>query len=278
MGLHSILHVGYCVSLSNGSGLPDQGSHAGLHHPVFLMRTNRATLLVPSLDNYIGSYVEESGTYDQTELSILVSLIKPDSVVVEVGANVGSYSVYIAARIGERGALYCFEPFRLIYQILTANVALNGLSNVVTVNSGVGDWPSREVNADAPNLNVPGNYGASSLLDRSSRTWIPASPGTETVKIEPLDARGLLRRIDLIKIDVEGMEFEVIRGGKDTISRDMPIVYAENHGPDSRTGLSFEETMQREFGYACIRPESLRLHDIVICESVHPLRSGIADP
>ncbi len=82
-------------------------------------------------------FVRATGTFDPQERDYLVRLVSAGAAIKEVGANVGPYSVYLARALGEEGLLLCFEPFKLLYQILTANLALNGISNTRTFQVGL---------------------------------------------------------------------------------------------------------------------------------------------
>lgn len=238
----------------------------GHHHPVRLVAHSDMAFLVPFNDQIIGPLLISSGTFDNRERDILLQITRLGDVVVEVGSNLGPYTVYIADRVGESGLVFCFEPFRLLYQLLTTNVALNGLSNVVTVNSGVGDWPERFAEAQGPNLNQSDNYGASTLLEGTRRTWILSNPVPERIKVIPLDSFSFeTDRIDLLKIDAEGMEYEVLSGAANLVRKYHPILYVENNVAELVTGFRFEEWVSYMFGYSCIRPEILLEHDIVIC-------------
>merc|ERR1711865_552646 len=67
------------------------------------------------------------------------SILRPGDTVIDVGANLGSYTIPFAERVGRQGKVLAFEPFRWLYQLTTANVALNGLSNVWTYNLALGE-------------------------------------------------------------------------------------------------------------------------------------------
>ena len=95
-------------------------------------------MLVNRHDRYIGRSLQEYGAYSWSEITLMEQLIGPGSVVVEAGANIGSHTVPLAQRLGETGRLYAFEPQRLVYQTLCANLALNNLSNVYPYWSAVG--------------------------------------------------------------------------------------------------------------------------------------------
>jgi FkbM family methyltransferase len=238
------------------------------NYPVSLKFFQNKQMLVPSNDTIVGRSVSHTGTYDETEKNILLQLVKPGDTVIEVGANIGSYSVYLAERIGEEGVLIALEPFRLLHQILNANIALNGIGNVFTLNMGLCDGPARTVIADGPNLNRLDNYGASSLVDDSRKTWFLVDPVKEKVRMAPLDSLDLdINKLDFVKIDAESMEYEVLRGGKETIRKFKPVLYVENSLPDDATEQTFEDFVYKEFQYKCIRPHVLAQHNIVICSA-----------
>lgn len=237
----------------------------GTHHPMIIHDSNGTLFAIPYYDSFIGRFMLQRGTYDDDELSFLLSLISPGDTVVEVGANIGPYSVHIGRYLSPSGLLYSFEPFRLIYQILTANIAMNGISNVVTVNAGAASGSTRDVEANGPNLNVADNYGGASLLNMTERTWEIQGAIRQKVRVMPLDEFAFERRINFIKIDVEGMEYEVLRGAERIVKKDRPVVYAENSSVDKVTKQSFEDFMWNGFHYSCHRPGRLSAHFIVIC-------------
>lgn len=115
----------------------------GLHYNVSLVNHGGLKLLIPPMDTYIYRFVR--ATVDPQERGYLVRLVSAGTVIIEVGANIGPYSVYLARALGEEGLLLCFEPFKLLYQILTANLALNGMSNTRTLRWAWGTWPKKRL-------------------------------------------------------------------------------------------------------------------------------------
>lgn len=108
--------------------------------------------LLPAYDFVVGGFVKHSGVYDAQEEQVLRNLVEEDQCVIEIGANIGSYTVVLADEVGTKGMVYAFEPFRKIFHIMNANIALQGYGNVRTRQVGVGNVVEmKEVNA--PNLN-----------------------------------------------------------------------------------------------------------------------------
>jgi len=242
---------------------------AKANFPVTLLKFGDTNFVLPENDSIVGKHVSQTGTYDLIEKNYLLGLVEPGSTLLEIGANIGAYTLYLSEKLGPSGTLHAFEPFRLLNQILNGNLALNGVANVHTHKVALGNWPMRTITADGPNLNRKDNYGASSLVADSLKTWFLVDPIPERIEIYPLDSMDLeIMKIDLIKIDAERMEYEILKGARETIKRNHPILYVENNSPDPITGLSFEEFVLVEFGYKCTRPTELRIHDIIICKFI----------
>jgi len=146
--------------------------------------------------------------------------------VVEVGANIGSHTVALANLVGPTGRVLAFEPQRAIFQILCANVALNGLDQVEAHWMAVGAAPG-EVTIARLNMRVEQNFGGYSIT--------PGQQG-DTVPLRTVDSFGL-PACHLIKIDVEGMEADVIRGASETLRRCGPMVFCENETSDKSPEL-----------------------------------------
>jgi FkbM family methyltransferase len=178
-------------------------------------------------DRFVGRSLDCYGEWCESEIDLLQRFLRPGDTALDVGANIGSHTVAFAAAAGETGSVLAFEPQRLPFQLLCGNVALNCLANVRCLQKAVGDRKgSAKIAALSPR--EPHNFGAVSIGEECS-----ASEDVEIVTIDSL----ALKSCRLIKIDVEGMEPEVIRGARDTIRACQPILFVENNTIDkaSRT-------------------------------------------
>jgi FkbM family methyltransferase len=176
-------------------------------------------------DIFIGGALERYGEYVERELDLLLSHVVEGSVVVEVGANIGCDTVALARKVGSTGRVFAFEPQRIIYQMLCANLAINGIWNVLAERAALGSAPGL-LRVPPVDYSKPGNFGGVALQDQ----------GAEPVQVLTLDAYQL-ERCDLIKIDVEGMELEVLKGAAGTISRTRPAIYCENDREEKSPAL-----------------------------------------
>lgn len=180
-------------------------------------RCRHGLMVFNTRDTHVGRSLDLYGEWVESELELLGPLLAPGDVVIDAGAHVGNHTVFFAGRVGPEGCVYAFEPQRRLFQILCANLALNGLTNVEAVHAAVGIAPGTMA---VPNVDyaAPGNFGSVRLDGGGSRQ----------VAVMSIDSLGLTR-CDAIKIDVEGMELAVLDGAAALIERTRPLLYVENN-------------------------------------------------
>jgi FkbM family methyltransferase len=178
-------------------------------------------------DIYVGQAIEKYGEYGGLEAQFLEQICGPRDVVIEVGANIGAHTVGLAKRVGPMGYVLAFEPQRLVFQNLCANIALNSLTNVECHWAAVG---ATQGFVTVPELDFSqrNNFGGLSLVNVRQGRRVPCVT---------LDDFLGLPRVRLIKIDVEGMESDVITGGKQVIAKFKPFLYVENDRIDKSENL-----------------------------------------
>ncbi len=206
--------------------------------PVFnqLADCRYGKLLFNKNDRYIGKSLDIYGEFSEAEVELFRQIVQPGAVVVEVGANIGTHTLFFARQVGHSGTVIAFEPQRFVFQCLCANMALNSVTNVQCRQQAVGNAPG-EIRVPALDPLREENYGGLSLEGGH-----PGEP-TPLVTIDSLD----LARCALIKIDVEGMERAVLEGAAKTIARCVPLLYVEN---DRRQKASELVRAIDAFGYA----------------------------
>ncbi len=168
-------------------------------------------------DDTIGHSLDRYGEFAESENRLMTALLRPGDTALDIGANVGTVTLPLARQVGPTGQVFAFEPQRLIFQALCAALALNGLTNVRAVHAAVGR-DSGTIRVPALDPGRPGNYGAFVVR--------PEETVGEKVACLTVDALEL-RRCDLMKIDVEGQDFEVLLGAEHTVARCRPHVYME---------------------------------------------------
>jgi FkbM family methyltransferase len=144
--------------------------------------------------------------------------------------------VGLARLVGPQGRVLAFEPQRLSFQTLCANVALNSIENVDCFWAAVS---SQEGFIDVPDLNPRKefNFGAVTLLGAQIGRRVPC---------HTLDQYMNLSRVDLVKVDVEGMEADVLRGGEQLLKHFKPVLYVENDRLEKSEALT---RLIASFGY-----------------------------
>ncbi|WP_036511659.1 FkbM family methyltransferase [Nitrincola nitratireducens] len=165
--------------------------------------------------DYIQSTIYESKRpYEYEMLQVIKKGLSDNDLFVDVGANIGNHSLYLASVAGCK--VVAFEPNKRLYEPFCKSVELNSLNDRVKVfNIGLGQAVSKAklINLDDRNL------GAQSL--QISET------GKCDISVYPLDQISFDARITVLKIDVEGMEFEVLMGAKSKILTDKPLLIVE---------------------------------------------------
>ena len=155
--------------------------------------------------------------------------------IIDVGANNGSFTVDFAHLVGNNGKVHSFEPQRIIYYQLCANVFLNGLTNVYCHNVAVGDT-NKFVKIETPNYfekNEMVNFGGAEITENDG----------ELVKCKMLDHYNF-EEVVFIKIDVQGYEPFVIDGAIHTINKHRPYLFVEFEDHLLRKQDSSEEKLQ----------------------------------
>jgi FkbM family methyltransferase len=167
-------------------------------------------------DAYIGRSLEIYGEYSEGELDLFRQLLRPGDVALDVGANIGALTVGMARMVAPGGAVIAFEPQRTIFEILCGNLRDNNLANVTAYRRAIGSEPGA--------IRVPPlDYARS---DNFGGVTLGGAQGDE-VEVVTIDGLGL-PRLRVLKVDVEGMEREVILGARGTIARLQPALYIEN--------------------------------------------------
>ncbi|MDP8298691.1 MAG: FkbM family methyltransferase [Candidatus Tantalella remota] len=161
-----------------------------------------------------------AGYYDKSMLGVIDNFVKKGDVCFDIGANVGPVSFALAKKSGSEGQVFAFEPGRLIYNRLMDNIRLNPEYGKIIqpYKTGFSDkTEARDWNEDKTNR---GNAG-----------FIIQGPNqeerVELITVDDFVREQRVKKLDFIKIDVEGMEYEVIKGARKTLEEQKPTLYYE---------------------------------------------------
>jgi FkbM family methyltransferase len=174
------------------------------------------SIVVPASLNTITTYVLlEQEAWFEKEASFVPLLLKPGMTVIDIGANVGVYSLALARRVVPEGKVYAYEPGGEARRLLNKGRAANGLNNLHVLETALSDRP-RQAHLAA---------GVSSELHSLNEDG-----AGEAVSVTSLDAEDAMRdwgAPDFVKIDAEGEERRIVEGGRLFFSRHSPLVMFE---------------------------------------------------
>lgn len=164
-----------------------------------------------------------AGNYEPQETRFVLQTLAPGDVFVDIGANLGWFTILAADRVGSAGQVHAFEPGSLTRGLLQRSVDDNGFGDRVQIHSvALGDAPRQGHLLSDPAARSHGGLHMAPAGDAGS-----AGFAGQDVDVRPLDALAIDRRVKLIKMDVEGSEPLVLRGAQNLIARDRPLILAE---------------------------------------------------
>ncbi len=170
-------------------------------------------------DDPIGACLHYYGEWAQQEFDFFDQFLTVQSNVIDVGANIGTHAVYFAKKCNQ-GSVVAIEPQLYIFEMLAANLLINGCYNTIPVHAGASSKPGvvKMTNIN-PFVDHKINYGEFKINNS-------ADVGIET-NIVTLDSYINLNKFHLIKLDVEGLEVEVLDGAKKLLKKHQPFLYVE---------------------------------------------------
>jgi FkbM family methyltransferase len=185
----------------------------------------------------------KGGGYEKGTTRVLTKLAKEGMNIVDIGANVGYYTLLAAKRVGSHGKVYAFEPEPRNFELLMENIRLNSYENVIATQRAV----SNESGTASLFLS-PRCSGAHSLV--STR-----DPGNETIAVGTVTLDEFFERegwpaIQVIKMDIEGWEMEALDGMHKLIIRNSPLTIVVEFYPWGMLGrgmkpLALADTLTR---------------------------------
>lgn len=178
------------------------------------------------LQDHMGGQIFFRGSYSGSQLTLLESLLKVDSVFVDAGANQGEFSI-AAACVVKYGKIISFEPVAEYRKRLIANIELNAFNHVQVMPLALGDVDGELPIFDQSEIFSDGtrNEGLPSLFASNSR-----GKAREIVAVRRLDdvlVNLQVTRVDVIKLDIEGAEWIALRGASRTLAKYRPILILE---------------------------------------------------
>jgi FkbM family methyltransferase len=187
--------------------------------------------------------------FEYEERQFVNAFLRPGDTFIDIGANIGLFTLIAAQGVGNTGKVYSFEPCTKTFQRLRANVQLNRFVNTHCYKQALSNRIDQETMYIAQDDR--------DALNSFSRPEMPQNFATETVQTTTIDhffqEHNLSGKVTMIKIDVEGWETHVLMGGEKTFScRDAPVLQIEFTDQNAQqAGTSCRELYGRlvNFGY-----------------------------
>jgi FkbM family methyltransferase len=215
-----------------------------------LASSNHGTMIVNRFDYHmvdsqrgfgVGFQILETASFDAPEVKLVVDLLAlrrkhhGDGIVaIDCGANIGVHTIEWAMSMTGWGSVLSIEAQERIYYALAGNIAINNCFNAIAVHGAVSS-ESGILQIPNPDYFVPSSFGSLELRQRKGNEFIGQPIDYEkTVNVRKLTLDEFnLQRVDLIKIDVEGMELEALEGATRTINQSHPIMLIEKIKADA---------------------------------------------
>ena len=185
---------------------------------IVLIDVQGSKMYVDSRDIGVAPFLLEWGFYEKYETELFKRLVKKGMVVVDVGANIGYYTLLAAHLVGDEGKVFAFEPDPNNYSLLCKNIEVNGYRNVIPVRKAVFS-KSGEMELFLDESNLGGHSLSEANVDKGASIM---------VEVTSLDDyfRNTDYKIDVIKMDVQGSEMAVLEGMANIINQndDLKII------------------------------------------------------
>jgi len=185
----------------------------------------------------VGHQLLETSSFDADEVRFALQLLESrrrnygDGVIaIDCGANVGVHTIEWARRMHGWGDVLAFEAQERIFYALAGNLTMNNCFNARAIWAAVGA-ANGTLRVPVPDYFVPSSFGSLELRQSATTEFIGqeidySDAATQTVQMMAIDSFGL-PRLDLVKIDIEGMEMEALHGARASIARFQPLLLIE---------------------------------------------------
>jgi FkbM family methyltransferase len=205
-----------------------------------ILRLNRKNIVTPEgvfyidLSSNLGSQLFTAGIYEPCMLQVLKTYLQPGGVFVDLGANEGYFSVIASKILGNAGKVIAIEPQSRLQSVISKNLSLNDCENVNVLPLAVSDKSESITLLLSPDINT----GSTSVIQTTryplSQEKVPGATLTEIFREQAIT------NCDLLKLDIEGYEYEAIMGSPELFtSHQVKVIALEFHPQQlAKRGLS----------------------------------------
>lgn len=201
------------------------------------------------LDDWIQQQVYFLGDYERPEIDYISQYLKSGNVFVDIGANIGLFSLNASKIVGDKGKVISFEAFSSNYRQFKNNIEINNFKNIISENKAISNQNSTvEILYNEGDHNI--GMASSFLKNFTSKEIV------ESITLDDYASNNSIEKIDLIKIDIEGGEYNAILGMTKILSDSKPQVLIEiNHQTLQDSGRTEKEIIDlfNQFNYRIIK-------------------------
>jgi len=172
------------------------------------IETKRGRFYIDPVSNF-GKTICQNGDYEPSMTETLQHYLHPSSIFIDVGANEGYFSVIAANLVKPTGKVISVEPQQRLRPVLEQNFKINGIENISLFNLAISDAKGLAALHVSPDTNT-----GSTSLSQSTRYKLPTEI-VNTITLKELLCRARIHHADLLKMDIEGFEYEAIFGSRD---------------------------------------------------------------
>ena len=181
------------------------------------------------------------GTWEPEVFRAVTATVKPGMTVIDIGAHIGYYTLLFSKYVGPNGYVFSFEPLPGNYALLQKNILLNNLQNVHPLNQAV-FLRTQEIVITVPD-EQPNPGSGSMYTEKGAKQY-----HVDAVSLDDYCEKSAIRP-DLLKIDVEGAEYDVLMGAVNTIDRCRPKLLIELHHFDGNLAAHPVPDLLTSWGY-----------------------------
>lgn len=178
-------------------------------------------------NSVIENIILEDGIFDKAVLDLMSDHIKSNSIVIDVGANIGAYTIPLAV-LNPTIDIHSFEPNPYVADRLRRNISVNQITNVTVHQEGLSNNQGvTQFHVIRPSENMTYNLGLSSIAESAVQ-----DQDTDKIEIAINTIDNIFsdsdKHVSLLKVDVQGFEFEVLKGAEITINKYRPVIIIEH--------------------------------------------------
>lgn len=221
----------------------DSSFFKGINLTIPYLKKEHNLKLNISSKNLIDHKILFTGEYEKETKDFLNAEVKAGMIVLEAGANTGTETLLLSKLVGTKGKVYAFEPVPFIFNKLDKNISVNGLQNVVHEQLAIGE-SEQEISFFVADENYT-NQGLSSKK-AGVHSKLQKKITVNQVTIDNYLERMGVERLDFIKMDIQGAEFDLLKGAEKTFKKFHPKIFLEAYDNWSplKEILDWFETME----------------------------------